>query len=237
MGEKIAMVACMVARWLLAVVAVGAVVAHTADSAVRQMDGDDGVMLGESASVGVQAYEAKLLHDDTHDLLAEADRLLGEHNELMSSLGEVPSQGAEGVADKITAIQADIQAIREKRSHLQAEATSAKANADKAPTQSEKDEHTKAHITAGAKDQDLSVEEDTKTDQLNQLQNPEEGGAGAKGSDPWSTEAFDQEWDTMRGKLHEMLTKLHSHVDQIKALAKKHYDKLQEHMAKVKQHY
>merc|ERR1711881_65009 len=86
------------------------------------------------------------------------------------------------------------------------------------------------------KDQDLSVAEEKMSSEATQLQGPTDDAVQGS-SNPWSTNAFDSEWETMRQKLHEMLTTLHSHVDQVKAVARKHYETLKAHMEKVKEHY
>merc|ERR1711988_464320 len=130
----------------------------------------------------------------------------------------------------ISTIKAEIDGIRKKRSALQQEAAAAKQNADKAASP-EKDEHMKAHITAGAKDQDLSVAQDTKEKALAQL-----SFQGQQSSpDEWSLDKFDQQWNAMREKLRQMIGALHQHVTTIKSVAQKHFDALKEHMDQLKQ--
>merc|ERR1712188_283231 len=55
--------------------------------------------------------EAKFVREDTQALLARADRLINEHQQLVSKLGEPVNPDA--VTNKIAAIQADIQSIKE----------------------------------------------------------------------------------------------------------------------------
>jgi len=221
----------LAAIFLMLVVAVNA-----SESTVYQMEE---TLVGETMT-------SQTLQDSTQTLLNHADMLLSQHAKLVAKMRDAPpaAEGAEGpskhvlgLTEKIAAIQNDIQSIRQQRTALTDEATQARANAGKASTPDEKDNHLKAHITAGAKAQDLSVMEDTKAKELTELTIGQHGAAGGASDDPWSTEAFENEWTDMRASLKEMLAQLHAHVDQIKAAAQTHYEKLQANMAKVKEHY
>merc|ERR1711981_357936 len=139
----------------------------------------------------------------------------------------------------IAAIKADIANIKTKRTALQSEAQKAKANADAATTEEEKNNHLKAHITAGAQEQDLSQKEEDQNKALTTLASlpkadpkadPNANGGQNQQLSALSTDGFDQQWEAMRGKLKGMLNSLHSHVDTIKGIAKKHFAVMQGHL-------
>merc|ERR1711966_266784 len=122
---------------------------------------DDSVSLGESADMGENTADSDAI-GATSRLLSQADELIRAHEKMMSA---APAD----VAAKIQQIQADIANIKSQRSKLQQEAAVAKQNADKAAP-SDSEQHMKVHIAAGAKDQDMSVAEDSKTKELAALQ-------------------------------------------------------------------
>merc|ERR1719272_946968 len=205
--------------WLL-VVAI-ALVAHGESEEIQTLRmEDDSVSLGESADMEEYTADSDAI-GATSRLLSQADELIRAHEKMVSA---APAD----VAAKIQQIQADIANIKGQRSKLQQEAVLAKQNADNAAP-SESEQHMKVHISAGAKDQDLSVAEDSKTKELATLHQ-----SGAAPS-LYSTEQFDKEWTAMRGKLKGMLSSLHNHVEKIKGIAQKHYDALKVHMAKLKE--
>lgn len=206
--------------WLL-VVAI-ALVAHGESEEIQTLRmEDDSVSLGESADMEEYTADSDAI-GATSRLLSQADELIRAHEKMVSA---APAD----VAAKIQQIQADIANIKGQRSKLQQEAVLAKQNADNAAP-SESEQHMKVHISAGAKDQDLSVAEDSKTKELATLHQ-----SGAAAPSLYSTEQFDKEWTAMRGKLKGMLSSLHNHVEKIKGIAQKHYDALKVHMAKLKE--
>jgi hypothetical protein len=219
MGAKLA--------WLM-VIAV-ALVAHLGDSEEIQTLDEQADSLDQYTRQfgGMDEYmeDGATMAEATHKLLSQADRLIRAHNNLIE-LGE-GAEPSQNIADKIKQIQTEISHIRSKRSKLQQESAKAKENSQTA-SEAERDAHLKVHITAGAKDQDLSVAEDEKNKQLAHLTNGADPDADAASSS-WSSEQFDKQWQAMREKLHAMLGELHTHVDAIKGIARKHFDALRKH--------
>jgi len=128
---------------LLVVVAFCAI-SHSSAEEVEFMDPAVMPDLGESAG-------------DADRVLMETERLLGEHDELLSKIKHAPAGEVLDLTHKIKALQSDIKGIRAKKSKLTNASKNAKKSAD-ATSGNSKVSHMKTHIDTGAAAHDLNAQ-------------------------------------------------------------------------------